>query len=126
MVHRITRGDLDIKGRPAAEVARRVVEALGGKPVFSDAPGFDGGWLDVLLSAGGYPSDVVRVADVADAYTRASNLIYDDLTDEGVDRETGCRTLISGFSEAKTVQEHPWQAKSIPTSSASFSERTGL
>ena len=88
MVHGISPGDLQIKGRPAAEVAPRLVDAVGNHEVYSDAPGFDRCWLDMLLEAGGIQARV-WLADVSEAYERASNLIYDDLTDEGVDRETG-------------------------------------
>ncbi len=75
-VHGISQGDLAIKGHPAAEVARRVVEVLGGQTVFSDAPGFDGGWLDVLLSAGDFPSDAVRLTDVTTAYAAACRPLF--------------------------------------------------
>lgn len=71
-VHGITQGDLQIKGRPAAEVAHRLVGVLGGQKVYSDAPGFDGAWLDVLLHAGGYPSDAVRLRDVGQTTLRAA------------------------------------------------------
>ena len=70
-IHGLTQGDLEIKGRPAAEVARRVVEVLGGQRIHSDAPGFDAAWLDVLLSAGDYPSDAVRLVDVGQAYAES-------------------------------------------------------
>ncbi len=78
-VHGRTQGDLAVKGRPAAEVARRVVEVLGGQRVHSDAPGFDANWLDVLLAAADYPSDAVRLIDVTSAYAAACRPLFDDL-----------------------------------------------
>ncbi len=86
-VHGITQGDLAIKGRPAAEVARRLVEAVGNYEVYSDTPGFDRMWLDLLLEAGGVRTRV-WLLDVREAYMLASNWLYDDLTDEGLDPET--------------------------------------
>lgn len=67
-IHGITQGDLAIKGVPAADVARRVIAALAGHEVYSDAPGWDGGWLDTLLEVGDYPPDAVRLIGVGQAY----------------------------------------------------------
>ncbi len=87
-VHGLTQGDLEINGRPAEEVARRLAQVVGNCATYSDAPGFDRNWLDILLGAGGIQAHV-WLTDISEAYIRASNLIYDDLVDEGVDRETG-------------------------------------
>ena len=48
-VHRISRDLLDREGAPAAEVARRVLEALSGHRLYASAPSWDGQWLSRLL-----------------------------------------------------------------------------
>lgn len=52
-VHGISREVLDMHGRPALEVAKRLNALLGGKTVYSDAWAFDMPWLGKLFDAVG-------------------------------------------------------------------------
>ena len=56
-VHRIPRDLLEREGTPAAEVARRALEALSGHRLYASAPSWDGKWLSRLLRAGGSRGD---------------------------------------------------------------------
>jgi len=55
LVHGLDRERLMRNGHPVADVAARLSEKLGGGLAFSDAPDFDGGWLQTLFSAVGKP-----------------------------------------------------------------------
>jgi hypothetical protein len=68
-VHGISRDMLVAQGSPAADVARRLRDALGGRPVYSDAPVADAGWAAVLSGVAGLPPLPVR--HVHDAYSSA-------------------------------------------------------
>ncbi|CAH2602849.1 conserved protein of unknown function [Rhodovastum atsumiense] len=72
-VHGLSRRQLRTEGRPPQDVARRAVEVLGQPEVtvYSDAPPFDGRWLDVLLVRCGYPPGCVAIRDVHHAYVIA-------------------------------------------------------
>lgn len=48
-LHGISRQELVKKGLPAWDVARRMNEALAGRTLHSDAPEFDGFWLERLF-----------------------------------------------------------------------------
>lgn len=50
-VHGISRDTLFRQGQPLGQVAERLSEALGMDKVYSDAPDFDGQWIDVLFQA---------------------------------------------------------------------------
>jgi hypothetical protein len=56
-VHGLTREHLAVHGRPHLEVARRAARVLGDPRavVASDAPAYDGRWLNMLLAAAGLP-----------------------------------------------------------------------
>lgn len=56
-VHRISKADLVALGRPPAEVAARMLAALRGKRVHSDAPSYDETWLSELFIRAGLPMD---------------------------------------------------------------------
>lgn len=66
-VHRIPRDLLDREGKPAAEVARRALEALSCHRLYASAPSWDGRWLSRLLRAGGLPRHAVRLRDTEEA-----------------------------------------------------------
>lgn len=66
-VHGIPRDLLDREGKPAAEVARRVLEALSGHRLYASAPSWDGQWLSRLLRAGGLPRHALRLRDTEEA-----------------------------------------------------------
>jgi hypothetical protein len=50
-VHRISRDELLEHGRPLSEVAEALDAEFGGGQVLSDAPEWDGRWIDVLYDA---------------------------------------------------------------------------
>ena len=70
-VHRIPRDLLDREGKPAAEVARRALEALSCHRLYASAPSWDGQWLSRLLRAGGLPRHAVRLRDTEEARAEA-------------------------------------------------------
>lgn len=70
-VHRIPRDLLDREGTPAAEVARRALEALSGHCLYASAPSWDGQWLSRLLRAGGLPRHALRLRDTEEARAEA-------------------------------------------------------
>lgn len=70
-VHRIPRDLLDREGTPAAEVARRALEALSGHRLYASAPSWDGQWLSRLLRAGGLPRHALRLRDTEEARAEA-------------------------------------------------------
>ena len=51
----ISRDMLAVEGLPAADVARRLVQVLGGCDVYSDAPTADRYWLKMLTDTAGLP-----------------------------------------------------------------------
>lgn len=50
-MHGLSREEITREGLPADHVARLLNEALRGTVVYSDAPGFDGFWLERLFEA---------------------------------------------------------------------------
>ena len=70
-VHRIPRDLLDREGKPAAEVAQRMLEALSGHRLYASAPSWDGQWLSRLLRAGGLPRHALRLRDTEEARAEA-------------------------------------------------------
>ena len=70
-VHRIPRDLLEREGTPAAEVARRALEALSGHRLYASAPSWDGKWLSRLLRAGGLPRHALRLRDTEEARAEA-------------------------------------------------------
>jgi len=82
-VHGILPEVLMRDGEPADVVARRVAEVLSGHDVYSDAPGFDVAWLDVLLGAADLPPRAVQLQDVQTAYGRACTPLFEDLPPKG-------------------------------------------
>ena len=70
-IHRIPRDPLEREGMPAAEVARRALEALSGHRLYASAPSWDGQWLSRLLRAGGLPRHALRLRDTEEARAEA-------------------------------------------------------
>jgi hypothetical protein len=66
-IHGISREQLAAEGVATDIVARRLVEALQGHPVFASAPTWDGKWLSLLLRSGGLPRHAIRLADTDEA-----------------------------------------------------------
>lgn len=62
--HGITRDRLLQKGRDPKQVARQMIEALAGKPVYSDEPRFDTMWKDRLLIDSGYDPTLIRIKNL--------------------------------------------------------------
>ncbi len=58
-IHKISRAELLERGKPVDIVAERMVTALSGHGVYSDAPYFDGEWLEVLFRAAERPLPMV-------------------------------------------------------------------
>ena len=90
-VHGLSRDQLMAEGRPAAEVAYRAADVLIGNDVFSDAPGFDGGWLDVLLEAADIPAEP-RIRLLADGQAHSA----------------ACRPLLDGLPPATSLR-YGWE-----------------
>ena len=63
-IHRIRLEDVHALGKPADFVAERIVACLRGHTVYSDAPAWDGGWLRMLLDAGGHDPRAVTLESV--------------------------------------------------------------
>src|SRR5258707_15726469 len=51
----ITREMLDSDGLPPSEALKRFLDAVGGRDLFSDEPGFDSYWLRMLVDAAAIP-----------------------------------------------------------------------
>ncbi len=77
-IHGITLGVLEHEGEDARMVARRLAEAVGGVPVYSDAPSYDGHWLAMLLDQGGMEG-AVSLSNVRDAYGMACLPLFERL-----------------------------------------------
>ncbi len=58
-IHKISRADLQKRGKPVDAVAERMIAALSGHGVYSDAPWFDGEWLATLFRAADRPVPVL-------------------------------------------------------------------
>ena len=92
-VHGISRDQLVAEGRPAADVARRAAEVLIGQEAYSDAPGWDSGWLDTLLEAGDIPSEP-RIRLLADGQAHSA----------------ACRPLLAGLPPPDRIDYGPRRA----------------
>lgn len=79
-VHGINLETLMREGAPPEEVARRAADVMSPRHcmVFSDAPGYDGGWLETLMHEGG-EKRTVRLLDVTQAYGWACRPLLDAL-----------------------------------------------
>lgn len=77
-VHGITLETLEHEGKDARMVARRLAEALGSGPVYSDAPSYDGHWLDMLLDQD-CMEGAVSLSNVRDAYGMACMPFFERL-----------------------------------------------
>ena len=64
-LHGISRAQLLAEGQSPVWICRRLNEQLAGQIVYTDAPDYDGAWLDELFSAcrGGTPSFTLASAD---------------------------------------------------------------
>lgn len=90
-VHGISLDVLMRDGEPPERVARRAAEILAvvGNIVCSDAPGYDGGWMETLLAEGGQQR-LVRLTDVRQLYGFACRPLLDGLALlDGAERERG-------------------------------------
>lgn len=72
-VHGISRDTLFRQGQPLGQVAERLSEALGMDKVYSDAPDFDGQWIDVLFQAAGLERDF-NIVDLRVLYSEIGAL----------------------------------------------------
>jgi hypothetical protein len=77
-IHGISLATLMTEGVPCEQVAKRAAGIIGSAQVFacSDAPSFDGRWLEMLLAAGSQPRSV-RLLDVRRVYGWACRPLLD-------------------------------------------------
>ncbi len=101
-VHGITRKLLMAEGRPVRWVAARLIAALAqpGARVFSDAPGFDLGWLNELMAAAGHRPGTVRLHDVAEAYAQACL----PLEEAGIEGDALAREVLAIVAAAREAE----------------------
>lgn len=66
-IHGLSREILREQGRPAADVATRMVEVLDGHDLFASAPSWDGKWLSALLRGGGLDRHALRLRNTSEA-----------------------------------------------------------
>ena len=112
-VHGISLDTLMRDGEPPERVARRTAEvlAVAGLIVCSDAPGYDGHWMEMLLAEGGQQRGV-RLADVAQLYGFACRPLLDGLVQlDGLERERAeagirnlAREIVAGAEEAERLR----------------------
>ena len=77
-IHGITIEMLERDGEDASMVNRRLAEAVGSGPVYSDAPSYDGHWLQMLLEQGGIEG-VVNLFSVRHSYGMACLPLFERL-----------------------------------------------
>lgn len=101
-VHGISLDMLMREGAALERVAKRAVDVLSPRGVmaFSDAPGYDGAWMDELLAAGGqrkswdFRGRKVTLLDVTQAYGWACRPLLDTLDSlDGAEREDAERLV---------------------------------
>ncbi|WP_294394451.1 transcriptional regulator [uncultured Sphingomonas sp.] len=71
-IHHIPRDTLMQDGTPHDQLARHMVEALGGHDLLASAPSWDGKWLSALLRAAGLPRHSLRLRDSEEAFRDAA------------------------------------------------------
>jgi hypothetical protein len=74
-VHGIDQATLEREGRDPGEAARWLNGILGDGTAYSDAPRFDGPWLEMIHAISGVPA-TYSVKDVAVAFAETSELGY--------------------------------------------------
>lgn len=112
IVHGISLETLLKEGTPPEEVARRAADALSPRRsmVFSDAPVYDGGWLETLLAEGGERRSV-RLLDVTRAYGWACRSLLDGVGSlDGAKREDAERLI---RAEALQIVSRAQQAEAM-------------
>jgi len=62
-IHGLSRDRLHAEGMSVADVARRMMSALGGYGLYATAPSWDGKWLSRLLRTAGLPRHALRLQD---------------------------------------------------------------
>ena len=88
-MHGISLDTLMKNGVPVGRVSKRATDALSSRRVMacSDAPEFDGSWMEALLDAGG-EERAVRLLDVQQLYGWACRPLLDGLAGlDGAERE---------------------------------------
>jgi len=78
-LHQISRATLARDGSPAEAVGQRLVAALTGHVVCSDAAGWDGRWLGCLLRAAGLPGQSLTLTDTRRINHAAARTILGDV-----------------------------------------------
>ena len=90
---------------------RQPLLAVAGAIICSDAPGYDGGWMETLLAEGGQERGV-RLADVAQLYGFPCRPLLDGLASlRGAERERAearvrnlAREIVAGAEEAERLR----------------------
>ena len=75
-VHGISRDTLFRRGHPLRQVAERINNALGMETVYSDAPNFDGRWIDFLFQAAELERDF-NIVDLRILYSEIGAIATD-------------------------------------------------
>lgn len=74
-VHGVSRVTLEAEGEPHDEVARRMLDTLGGHELYASSPSWDGKWMSVLLRAAGLPRHALRLRDSELAFAQAATVL---------------------------------------------------
>lgn len=108
-LHRISREKLVTDGAPLKEVARRLVNELGGHNVFASAPSWDGKWLSLLLRSAGLPRRALRLVDTDVALLElASAILAPSLPSSDIPRAT--RQILADASARFAGRPRPHRA----------------
>lgn len=98
-VHHITRAELEEKGTPHDQIARRMVETLSGHQLHASAPSWDGKWLSALLRAAGLPRHSLRLRDTDDAIAESVRELLQPLR-TGTQIDVAVRVILSKVRRA--------------------------
>jgi hypothetical protein len=104
-LHGLSLRQLRQDGEPAEVVARRVIAVLENSDFFSDAPAFDGAWLNKLLHTCGFDIWSAPVWSVTDVYAKACALLRQHLATEHEVRILSAR-IVAEAEEAEGRLEH--------------------
>lgn len=102
-VHHIKRNELEAKGTPHDQVARRMVETLSSHLLHASAPSWDGKWLSTLLRAAGLPRHSLRLRDTDDAIAGSVRELLQPLL-AAAQLDMAARAILAQVRRAAEVQ----------------------
>jgi len=107
-IHGLSVEFLLAEGKPIGEVAARAAAALSAPDatVYSNAPTYDGGWLDTLLAIGGR-GELIQVRDVQEAFGEACRPLHasiDHLPDLRRERMTEHVRALASLTVSRAVE----------------------